>query len=252
MTAAIGAHGGPRIRSGAVRRAGHRRFLPFVSRSSDLASRRREAAPTITPPKRSRRRADASTRSARRSRSITPQCCMPFAARAARPSNAAGSRGTVQPVWLRLLPCDGECPHRLGDAAEGEVAAGLAQLREGLDGLRALSAELRLPYYYALLAETLGRAGLVGEALASVSTGFAFASKNGERWAVAELHRVAGRSAGCAKESANRRAPASGAVSRQRGGAVSLAFERRLLTLAGRNGRSPPPQNALRTPRRAK
>ena len=69
---------------------------------------------------------------------------------------------------------------------------GLAQLREGLEGLRRLGAELRLPYYFTLLAETFGRAGLVGEALASLSTGFAFASKNGEEWAVAELHRVQG------------------------------------------------------------
>ena len=58
--------------------------------------------------------------------------------------------------------------------------------------MRRLGAEIRLPYYFALLAETFGRAGLVGEALASLSTGFAFASKNGEQWAVAELHRVQG------------------------------------------------------------
>ena len=78
------------------------------------------------------------------------------------------------------------------EAAEGDVAGGLAQLQMGMDKLRALGAEIRLPYYYALLAETFGRAGLVGEAMASLSTGFAFASKNGEQWAVAELHRVHG------------------------------------------------------------
>jgi predicted ATPase len=77
-------------------------------------------------------------------------------------------------------------------AAEGDVAAGLLQLREGLEGMRRLGAEIRLPYYFSLLAETFGRAGLVGEALASLSTGFAFASKNSEAWTVAELHRVHG------------------------------------------------------------
>ncbi len=77
-------------------------------------------------------------------------------------------------------------------AAEGDIPAGLAQLREGMEGLRRLGAEIRLPYYFTLLAETLSRAGLVGEALASLSTGFAYASKNGEAWAVAELHRVQG------------------------------------------------------------
>src|SRR5258708_18227477 len=55
-----------------------------------------------------------------------------------------------------------------------------------------LGPEIRLPYYFTLLAETFGRAGMVGEALASLPTGFGFASKNGEQWAVAELHRVQG------------------------------------------------------------
>src|SRR5512133_3853813 len=77
-------------------------------------------------------------------------------------------------------------------AAEGDISAGLSQLRKGLEALRDLSAELRLPYYFALLSETLGRAGQVGEALANLSTGFAFATKNREEWAVAELHRVHG------------------------------------------------------------
>jgi DNA-binding SARP family transcriptional activator/predicted ATPase len=116
-------------------------------------------------------------------------------------------------------------------AAEGEVTAGLAQLREGLDGMRRLGAELRLPYYFNLLAETLGRAGLVGEALASLSTGFAFAGKNGEKWAVAELHRVQGNllaaegnlEAACA---AFRR----GVEAARRSG--SLALEKRLSILA--------------------
>jgi DNA-binding SARP family transcriptional activator/predicted ATPase len=116
-------------------------------------------------------------------------------------------------------------------AAEEDVARGLAQVREGLDGMRGLDAELRLPYYFTLLAETLGRARLVSEALASLSTGFAFASKNGEQWAVAEMHRVHGnlmmaegqREAACASF---RR----GVEAARRSG--SLALERRLSILA--------------------
>ncbi len=77
-------------------------------------------------------------------------------------------------------------------AAEGQPADGLAQLRSGIDEMRRLGAEVRLPYYFTLLAETYGRAGQIGEAMANLSTGFAFASKNGEEWAVAELHRVQG------------------------------------------------------------
>jgi adenylate cyclase len=116
-------------------------------------------------------------------------------------------------------------------AAEGNVADGLAQLREGLDEMRRLGAEIRLPYYFTLLAETFGRAGLVGEALASLSTGFAFASKNGEEWAVAELHRVQGNL--LAAEGKREPARASfrrGIEAARRSG--SMAFERRLSILA--------------------
>lgn len=77
-------------------------------------------------------------------------------------------------------------------AAQEDPKTGLAQLRLGLDGMRRLGAQLRLPYYFALLAETLQRAGQPDEALASLSNGFAFASRNGEQWAEAELHRVQG------------------------------------------------------------
>jgi DNA-binding SARP family transcriptional activator/predicted ATPase len=116
-------------------------------------------------------------------------------------------------------------------AAEGDVAAGLAQLREGLDEMRCLGAEIRLPYYFTLLAETFGRAGLVGEALASLSTGFAFASKNGEEWAVAELHRVQGDLlAAEGKLDSARASFRRGIEAARRSG--SLAFERRLSILA--------------------
>ena len=122
-------------------------------------------------------------------------------------------------------------------AAKGDGDTGLAQLREGLEALRALSAEIRLPYYFALLAETLGRAGSIGEASASLSTGFAFATKNGESWAVAELYRVQGDL--LAREGKPEQACASyhrGIEAARRSG--SLAFERRLLILADRTAAS--------------
>ena len=115
--------------------------------------------------------------------------------------------------------------------AEGDLDNGLAQLRQGLEAMRELGAELRLPYYFALLAETFGRAGQVGEGLASLSTGFAFASKNGEEWAASELYRVQG--ALLAAKGKPKEARASyrrGVEAAQRSG--SLAFERRLLLLA--------------------
>lgn len=118
-------------------------------------------------------------------------------------------------------------------AAEGDAARGLAQLRAGLDALRALGAELRVPYYFALLAETLARAGMPGEALASLSNGFAFASKNGERWPVAELHRVQGELlASQGKTAAAHESFARGVEAARRCG--SLALEQKLSTLPGR------------------
>jgi DNA-binding SARP family transcriptional activator/predicted ATPase len=77
-------------------------------------------------------------------------------------------------------------------AAEGDVDAGIEQFRLGLERMRSLGAELRLSYFYALFAQTYRIAGRLQEASASLSTGFAFASKNGEAWTLSELHRIQG------------------------------------------------------------
>jgi DNA-binding SARP family transcriptional activator/predicted ATPase len=77
-------------------------------------------------------------------------------------------------------------------AVEGEASAGLARLRQGIDQLKATGAELRLPFYYGLLAEACKLTGQIGEALANIATGFAFQSKNGEVWFASELHRIHG------------------------------------------------------------
>ena len=78
------------------------------------------------------------------------------------------------------------------NAVEGDAGAGLTQLRRGLDALKATGAELRLPFYYGLLAEVCGMAGQVGEALANIASGFAFQNKNGELWSAPELYRIHG------------------------------------------------------------
>jgi predicted ATPase len=116
-------------------------------------------------------------------------------------------------------------------AAEGDSGGGLTQLREGLEGMHRLGAELRLPFYFMLLAETFGRIGLVGEALASLSTGFAFASKNCEEWAVAELYRVQGDLVAAeGKPEPARDSYRRGVEAARRSG--SLALERKLSILA--------------------
>jgi len=79
-----------------------------------------------------------------------------------------------------------------GTGMEGNAEAGIHRIRGGLDALKSIRAELRLPFYYGLLGEICGRSGQIGEALANVATGFAFLSKNAEMWAAPELHRIHG------------------------------------------------------------
>jgi DNA-binding SARP family transcriptional activator/predicted ATPase len=77
-------------------------------------------------------------------------------------------------------------------AVDGATIAGLARLRHGLDALKATGAELRLPFYYGLLAEACCLNGQPREALANLANAFAFQSKNGETWSAPELHRIHG------------------------------------------------------------
>jgi predicted ATPase len=77
-------------------------------------------------------------------------------------------------------------------ALAGDGQPGLTRLRQGLETFKASGAELRLPFYHGLLAEASAQAGQLGEALANISSGFAFQAKNGEVWAAAELHRIHG------------------------------------------------------------
>jgi predicted ATPase len=77
-------------------------------------------------------------------------------------------------------------------AMEGNAETGVARLRQGLETFKASGAELRLPFYHGLLAEACALAGQLGDALANISNGFAFQSKNGESWAAADLHRIHG------------------------------------------------------------
>ena len=116
-------------------------------------------------------------------------------------------------------------------AAAEDAAAGLAQLRAGLDEMARLEAQIRMPYYLAMLAEVQGRMGAIGDALASISAGFAFAGRNHEIWALPELHRVQGNLllASGQPEEAQRSFQHGVAAARQSG---SRAFERKLSRLA--------------------
>jgi DNA-binding SARP family transcriptional activator/predicted ATPase len=75
-------------------------------------------------------------------------------------------------------------------ARSGSVVEGLAEMREGYASFRATGAQLRAPYYLALMAAVSLESGETDEALRLVATGRATAQRTGERWHDAELTRL--------------------------------------------------------------
>jgi predicted ATPase len=77
-------------------------------------------------------------------------------------------------------------------AEQGELAEGLAQMRQSLAFLQAASQARGITYSLALLAEVCGKAGEVGEGLRTVDQALARAQAGGERLHEAELRRIQG------------------------------------------------------------
>jgi DNA-binding winged helix-turn-helix (wHTH) protein/predicted ATPase len=75
-------------------------------------------------------------------------------------------------------------------AAEGELDAGIAQLRDGLASFQPMGARLWLPRYLALLADAHGKAGRTDEGLAVAAEALALIEETDEREYEAELHRL--------------------------------------------------------------
>src|SRR5262249_46443874 len=71
----------------------------------------------------------------------------------------------------------------------GELASGIAQMRQGGNALKATEGEKSITYFLALLAEALGKIGQTDEALAMVSEAIGH-DTGGFHWA--ELHRLQG------------------------------------------------------------
>jgi predicted ATPase len=77
-------------------------------------------------------------------------------------------------------------------AAQGQGAAGLVQMRQGLVAYQATGAEVFRPSYLAFLAEASGKLGQAGEGLSLSGEALAAVHKTGERFYEAELHRIQG------------------------------------------------------------
>jgi predicted ATPase len=77
-------------------------------------------------------------------------------------------------------------------AEQGRSEEGIAQMLQGVADYRATAAELNQPYLLALLAETYGKTGRAGEALALVTEVLTAVQKNGQHFYEAELYRLKG------------------------------------------------------------
>jgi predicted ATPase len=77
-------------------------------------------------------------------------------------------------------------------AAQGQGEDGITPMRQGLADRQATGAELARPYYLALLAETYGKEGQVGEGLAVLAEALTAVNNTGERLYEAELYRLKG------------------------------------------------------------
>ena len=75
---------------------------------------------------------------------------------------------------------------------QGQVEAGVGQIREGLAAYQATGAVEANTCWLALLAEVYGRGGHMEEGLAAVAEALAFVDRTDERFYEAELHRLKG------------------------------------------------------------
>ncbi len=88
-------------------------------------------------------------------------------------------------------------------AEQGQVAAGIAQMRKGLAAWRATGAEADATWFTGLLAQAYSRAGQAAEGLRQVDGALNLVERSGERFWEAELHRLRGQllaQAGSAQE----------------------------------------------------
>jgi predicted ATPase len=91
-----------------------------------------------------------------------------------------------------LLFVGGAILHGWSLAAEGNPAAGISQMGEGLVHWQSTGALSHRPFQLALLAEALGRIGAVQEALTALNEALELSATTGERFCEPELHRLRG------------------------------------------------------------
>jgi predicted ATPase len=75
---------------------------------------------------------------------------------------------------------------------QGEPEKGMAVIQQCLAVIRSRSAEIIIPHLLAMIAEAQKKAGLIEEALASVSEGIDVLSRTGEHWCESYLYSLKG------------------------------------------------------------
>jgi DNA-binding SARP family transcriptional activator/predicted ATPase len=91
------------------------------------------------------------------------------------------------PYWLHSRVLQGWAQAECGD-----IKAGIALIRDGMEDFRAMGAEFQRPFFLSLLAEQSGRAGEVTEGLEFLDEALVLVERSGERWCEAEAYRRRG------------------------------------------------------------
>jgi predicted ATPase len=79
-----------------------------------------------------------------------------------------------------------------GRAEQGDLDAGIAEMRAGLETFTATGAAIVVPFFKSLLAQLYGRAGRKSEGLVLIDEATAQIEKWGERWPEPEVYRAQG------------------------------------------------------------
>ena len=77
-------------------------------------------------------------------------------------------------------------------ALEGSIEDAISEMRDGLAEKRATGAEVKVPYYFGLLAEAHRRINQTMEGLMLLSDALELVERTGEHWYEAELYRLRG------------------------------------------------------------
>jgi predicted ATPase len=83
-------------------------------------------------------------------------------------------------------------PHGWALAQQGDVAAGIADIRESMDRRRAFGMDAVWPWYLALVAEAYGLRGDFDAGLSALDEAQDWVQRNDERLYAADVHRIRG------------------------------------------------------------